>query len=43
MSTINPYDLHDHSGLRWLLPFGAVFILVISAAFMMMLYPHVLR
>ena len=35
------YDLHDHSGLRWILPFSAVFVITIVMTVMMMLYPHI--
>jgi hypothetical protein len=39
MATMPSYDLHDHSGVRWLLPFGIVFVLTIVTALMMLLYP----
>jgi len=39
MATMNTYDLHDHSGVRWLLPFAVVFVLTILTAAMMLLYP----
>jgi hypothetical protein len=42
MTTMPSYELHDHAGLRWLLPFSIVFVLAIAATVMMMLYPHLL-
>ncbi len=39
---MSPYDLHDHAGLRWVVPFAAVFIITLFMALMMLLYPHLL-
>lgn len=39
MTTMTSYNMHDHSGLRWLLPFGVAFVLTILTAAMMLLYP----
>jgi hypothetical protein len=40
MATVDPYDLHDHSGARWLTPFMLVVLATIIVAFAMLLYPH---
>lgn len=40
MKAANPYDMHDHSGARWLAPFIAIFVLTIFAALAMLVYPH---
>lgn len=42
MATMPSYNLHDHSGLRWIVPFGVAFVLTIVVGLMMMLYPHLL-
>ena len=41
MKAANPYDMHDHSGARWLASFAAVFVLTVLAAVAMLVYPHV--
>ena len=43
MHTADPYDLHDHAGARWLLPFLAVFAATIVMAVAMLIYPHLFR
>jgi hypothetical protein len=42
MTTANPYDLHDHSGARWLTPFMLAVLATIVVAFAMVIYPHLL-
>lgn len=41
MATTFDTNLHDHAGIRWLLPFLAVIAIVAGMALLMMLYPHV--
>lgn len=41
MATTFDTNLHDHAGIRWLIPFLAVIAIVAGMAFLMMLYPHV--
>ena len=40
MATADPYDLHDHSGARWITPFLLVVLATIVVAFAMLIYPH---
>lgn len=40
MATTVDTNLHDHAGIRWLLPFLAVIALVAAMVILMMLYPH---
>jgi hypothetical protein len=40
MKSADPYDMHDHTGARWLASFSAVFLLVVLAAIAMLIYPH---
>jgi hypothetical protein len=37
----SPYDLHDHSGARWLAAAGTPLIIAIIFAFAMMVYPYI--
>lgn len=30
-----------HAGIRWMIPFLAVLLVVLASVFLMMLYPHV--
>jgi hypothetical protein len=39
-TTTPDYDLHDHTGARWLAIAGLPLLLAILAAFAMMVYPH---
>lgn len=41
-TTINDYDMHDHTGARWLAPFMAILVLTLLMTFLMMLYPHMI-
>lgn len=41
MATTYDYELHDHAGIRWLLPFLAVVAVTVLVALLMMVYPHV--
>jgi hypothetical protein len=38
--TANPYDLHDHSGARWLAPFLAVLAATVLIGLAMLIYPY---
>jgi len=40
--TANPFDLHDHSGARWITPFLAVVLGTVIVAFAMLIYPHLM-
>jgi len=40
MKAANPYDMHDHTGARWLVSFGAIFGLTVLASIAMLVYPH---
>jgi hypothetical protein len=40
-TTTNPsFELHDHTGARWLAAAGIPLLFAILAAFAMMIYPH---
>ncbi|GEM_PF-3703839 len=39
-TTINDYNMHDHTGARWLAPFMAILVLTLLMTFLMMVYPH---
>jgi hypothetical protein len=39
-TTADQYDLHDHSGARWLTPFMLVVLATIVVAFALLLYPY---
>lgn len=41
-TTIDDYDMHDHTGARWLAPFLAVLALTLLMTLLMMVYPHMI-
>lgn len=39
-TTHSPYEIHDHSGARFLAPFIGVLLLTVLSIVFMLVYPH---
>lgn len=40
MKTSNHFQMYDHSGWHWLVPFTLAFAIAVGTALLMLVYPH---